>query len=403
MLRILRFNVVSLIFAFTLSTGLWAVVVNQQNPERSEVLNQTFPVRAERIPVGLVLVNDRQLPTVRVRVRAAGDVLSLLQASDFHVYVDFNAATAGTSEYPIRVETTNRRVRIESFEPDRFRAQLELLRRRDVPVQASVLTDVPFGYVSKPPELTPERVTISGPESLVDQVVSAAVDLRLDADRVSVRREVTPRLVSADGGEIRGLGVAPERVVVEVPIERQVSYRVVPVVPEVVGTVADGYQVSGITSDPLSVTVVGEPSVVDRLQLVRTEPISVAGVGSDVIRSAEVRLPGGVSLLRAQSVTVRVTVSAVPGSLSLRVVPQLLNVDPELRAEIAPSSVEVVVSGPMPVLLRLRPTDLRVTVDTAGLEPGQHQTRLRVEAPSAVRVDRVVPESVSLTISRIQR
>jgi YbbR domain-containing protein len=64
----------------------------------------------------------------------------------------------------------------------------------------------------------------------------------------------------------------------------------------------------------------------------------------------------------------------------------------------APNRVNVLVAGPVQRLQRLRPTEISVTLNLAGLEPGFHRLRPTVTAPDQIVIDSISPETLNVVI-----
>jgi YbbR domain-containing protein len=90
---------------------------------------------------------------------------------------------------------------------------------------------------------------------------------------------------------------------------------------------------------------------------------------------------------------VQVTVGISPIQTSLTLLNQPINViglSEGLAVQVLPTTVDVIISGPLPVLDALTPQDVIVTVDVTGLELGAHQLTPHVD----VLVDNVLVESI---------
>ena len=61
--------------------------------------------------------------------------------------------------------------------------------------------------------------------------------------------------------------------------------------------------------------------------------------------------------------------------------------------------VSMAISGPQPALNRLGPTEVVATVDAAGRGPGSHSLPVAAQVPDGVRVDRITPESVTVSLA----
>jgi hypothetical protein len=128
--------------------------------------------------------------------------------------------------------------------------------------------------------------------------------------------------------------------------------RDVPIVPEVVGSVADDYQLVRVEVEPERWTVRGGESVVVRLQKLGTEPLDIDDATADVSgRLTVAPPPSGVYLVgegegEQAEVVVRAAVQPRPEERSYTVpvaIPDEL--DP---TGAVPRTYEVEVSGPMP-------------------------------------------------------
>jgi YbbR domain-containing protein len=111
-------------------------------------------------------------------------------------------------------------------------------------------------------------------------------------------------------------------------------------------------------------------------------------------------LPTGVSVVGDQTVNVVVGVSAIEGSLTINDVPvQVINLDPQLSATLSPETVNLILSGPLPVLDALKSADLRVVIDLDGVTAGTYQLVPRVDLQNSdVRVESLLPGSIEVTV-----
>ncbi len=85
-------------------------------------------------------------------------------------------------------------------------------------------------------------------------------------------------------------------------------------------------------------------------------------------------LPNGVDLVGDQSVLVQVGVAAIEGSITLADLPiEVIGLPEDLEAKISPGVVDVVISGPLPLLDSLAEDDVRVILDLSSVTEGTYQ------------------------------
>lgn len=93
--------------------------------------------------------------------------------------------------------------------------------------------------------------------------------------------------------------------------------------------------------------------------------------------------------------------------VNYRVPLELQNLPKELMvANEIPSMVDVRISGPRTLLMKVSPNDISITVDLTGLRPGLTSFRRleeRLNLPSGLRVTRLSPSFVDLRLERIQQ
>lgn len=382
-----------------LSTSLWVLVVNEQNPERIDTPDMAIPVEVSKVPPGLVLMNS--LEPVRFKIRAPRDKWASMRAASFRAYVDLSRLGPGIQAVPIIAESSDPQIQVLEVVPSTVSVRLEEIQEKTVSVKVNLVGNVPFGYVYRQPKVDPEVVTASGPASLLQGVQAASVEVRLDGVTVEINSAFRPVAVDSTGNPVKSIQFEPQTVNVRLPVEQQVSYKQVGIRPTITGTVAQGYWIESMVAEPSSVTVVGDPKVLAGINYLETTPVSVDGASSSLSQDVALTVPQGVSLVQQQSIRVRVTISPLQTSQVLRVAPRLVNLAAGLQVLGSPAYIEVELQGPAPIMQRLRVDDLLVTVDLSGLGEGVHAVRPSVSTPPSVSVVAVRPDSVTLVLGAL--
>ena len=201
---------------------------------------------------------------------------------------------------------------------------------------------------------------------------------------------------------ISGLTITPEQISVSQQITQRGGYRNVVVKVVTLGQISSGYRLTTISVFPPAVTVfASDPSLVDKLPgYVETSPLDLTGTRDDVDVRVQLNLPEGISVVGDQTVNVVVGVSAIEGSLTINDVPVVvINLSPELGVSLSPETVNIIISGPLPVLDGLTSGDIRVVIDLANTAIGTYQLVPRVELNGLeLRVESVLPGSIEVTV-----
>jgi len=81
---------------------------------------------------------------------------------------------------------------------------------------------------------------------------------------------------------------------------------------------------------------------------------------------------------------------------------EVIGLTPGYAAQVAPSSVDVIVAGPIPDLENMVPVDVRVVIDLTGLAPGTYQLQPTVDIlPDRIYLQSVSPETVEVIIQEL--
>jgi hypothetical protein len=110
-----------------------------------------------------------------------------------------------------------------------------------------------------------------------------------------------------------------------------------------------------------------------------------------------------VTLIGEQSVSVKVGIAPIEGSRTISYRPvEIIGLKTGLRAELSPQTVDVILSGPLPVLDSLAISDVHVQIDLTGLSPGTYQLTPRVFITQLnITVESILPGTVEVIITII--
>ena len=229
--------------------------------------------------------------------------------------------------------------------------------------------------------------------------------LTLNGIREKIDQILPVEVLDENGQKVNDVTVSPETVHVTVPVSQQGGYRDVAVKVLITGRVASGYHLTDISVFPPVVTVfAADPKLVNDLPgVVETQPLELQSAKQDINTRVALNLPEGVSIVGEQTVSIQAGVSPIESSVTLageKV--EIINLGGGLSAQVSPATVDVIVSGPLPLLDTLTRQNVRVTVDLSGLGTGTHQIIAKVEVlTSDVVVESILPNTIEVVISPI--
>ena len=126
----------------------------------------------------------------------------------------------------------------------------------------------------------------------------------------------------------------------------------------------------------------------------------MTGAKDDFEALLELHLPEGVSAVGGSKVLVQVSIAAIESSMAISLPVEITGLSPIYEVQLAPAIVDVLLSGPVPVLNGLKPSDIRVKVDLTSYGVGVHQIMPVVDfLPAGVRKESILPATLEVTIS----
>ena len=404
-------NISSLLLAFALALVVWVSSVTSSDPNQEQMYPRLIIVEVIGPDPGLLVME--QSPTqVRVTLNAPRSRWTQLLAQEqpIRALIDLTGLEAGEHIVPVqvRVNPNLNPVRVIQRDPPEIHVSLEPLVTRNIPVILVIEGEPMMGYQVGEPEYSPEEVIARGPASLMAQVSEVRAYLDITGSSQSI--DTALQLVALDeSGEpiplqtadVNGITLTPDTITITQPINLLGGYRNVIVKPVYSGQVAEGYKLTNITVSPPNVVIFSSD-----LQLlneipgyIETVPLDLGGEEDDVEAFLEFNLQPGIEVPNNQRVLVQVSIAAIESNLTLTLPVEVVGLQRGLAAQVAPSTVDVIFSGPLPVLNTLKPSDIRVSADLTGKEVGVHQIVPNITfLPDRVNIESILPASLEVSI-----
>mgnify|MGYP001063140828 CR=1 FL=1 len=392
-------NLPLMALAIVLALLAWVVAVEAEDPTLEVRYPQAIPITRSEPPQGMVVVGDFD-ERVQITVRAPESILNSLKPDDFTVGVDLTNLDQGIHQVPVQVTLNKDPSRVIQVEPEYVTLEVEPEVVKTVPVRMQIVGEPALGYLMRAPIVTSRQVTVTGPSTYVARVVEAVTEISVQDAETSIEGEFELQIQDSEGQPVPYVTWTPKVTNVRIPIEPSGYYRALAVKVVLEGQIAPGYRITDISVEPPTVTVFGTPDVVAALPgFIETEPINVEGVQADVIERPALNGTSNVAVVPGQQpVEVLVSVEAIESSLTVEITPELQGLGPNLTATVSPETVEVILSGPLPVLETLEAEDVRIVLDLFELPLGTHQLEPQVVVPEGMTAESILPATVQVEI-----
>jgi len=393
-----------LVTVIVLALAVWFVIADAENREIEERLGFSLQVEVRGLASNLVVAGE-PLPVTVTVVGREGD-LEAARPEHFLATVSLRNRAAGRHSLPVRVEAVEGAVRVRAVQPETVVVILQETVEREVPVVVEPSNFPQLGFRVGTPAVTPETAIVSGIASEVDAVDSVVARLDLGGAEASVERDVILEARTASGGAVTQVVVNPRVANVRVPIVQEVFRRTASILPDVVGTPADGYRVRTVRATPATVEVLVSVDVLDDEVEVKTVPLDISGMDTNLVTIAELVFGDDAPAASDTETAVRVVVVIEPliTTVTLPVEVQTTGVAENLRLAVAsPTSVDVTLRGPVAIVSELAGPLSPIVVDLSAYGVGRHRIDLRWNAPIGLELIELVPDRMIVTLAALPR
>ena len=385
-----------------IALAVWFVISDAETREVETRLGFSLTVEVLDLASDLAVVGE-PLPVSVTVVGREGDV-DAARPEEFEASISLRNRVAGQHSVPVRVETTSSDVRVRAVLPETVVVTLQETIEREVPVIVEPRNPPPLGFRVGLIEVTPGSAVVSGIAREVQAVSSIVARVDLAGATAPIQRDVTLEARTTTGVVVSQVVLNPRFAHVEVPIEQELFRRRVAVLPQVVGTPADGYRIRSVNAEPPTLDVLVPVDVLDDAIEVETVEIDVSEQAGDFTQVVGLILEEGVSAASEAPVAVEVQVSIEPvlSTVTLPVEVQIASTPAGLsaafvsvqfvRAELRGAIAEIVaLSGPLPPIL----------VNLSAYSEGRHRIDLRWAPPSGFDLVELRPSEVIVMLSPV--
>lgn len=385
----MKSKILTVVLAVALAFGLWLYVINVVSPE-SEMTYYDIPVILQNEDIlserGMMIVSE----TPKVTLQLTGNRTDLNNLNEANINLIVNVATISTpgthslgfqESYPGNVD-----VATASKNPSRVTIKVENRIKKTVPVVIDYMgTTVPEDFIAdtENAQLDYAYVDVVGPQSTVDQITQAVIQVSLEGKEETIVDQQVYTLCNAQGDPVDAALVTTnvENINVTVKIQRLKELEFTVVVVDGGGATE---QTCTITIEPKKIRVTGSDQILEDLESIELGTINLGELPKDTTLTFPVILPEGVTneagVTEAQ---VKVNFPALK-TRSFKVTSILpINVPEGLEVDMITQALTVKVRGPSGLVKNMNASDITVTVDFSGKQVGTETMKANVVIASA--------------------
>ena len=402
-------RLLSTLLAVSIAFVLWVYVITVVSPN-SEATFYNIPVTLVGEPMlesyGLMNVTDH-IPTVTLKLSGNRSDLNKINSSNITLVADLSKVyEAGTTNLRYTVsypgDIPNGAFQEESRYPGTITIEVEHRVKKDVPVNIRYLGELSEDFIVDKENkiLDNSTITVSGPQSVIDQITQAVIDVDLEGKNVSFSDNYRYTLCNQDGEPVDAQKVETNvaQVNLTLYIER---VKELPLVLTVVPGGGATEETSEIKIEPATIKVSGSDLVMENLTELNLGVLDLSEQLEDTELPFAIVLPEGVKFMDpdVQTATVSLKFPNLTTQTMTITAFQAINVPSGMEVEFLTKSIGVTVRGEKKLLKNLVTADIIVTVDFTDAQLGSYTMKPNIALSSAYQsVGAIGNYSVSVTV-----
>ncbi|MBR4080107.1 MAG: hypothetical protein IKK29_07830, partial [Christensenellaceae bacterium] len=332
------------LLALALAFIIWCYVTAGTNPIRGkDVQNVVLSLtNTAELTAKNLIIDDAlsEIPeSVDVKIEANVESHKHINANSIRATVNLAEVNSiGDVTLNISATSTQSGVVVKSISPSRVTLRVDELTEREIPVTAQLTGEEQPGYYVSTPKLSENKVILRGAKNRIKDIVKAVCEIPIDNLTQNERASYMLTLYDAENnivGSDNIVGGAPS-VIADLTVlpSKMVGIRPDDVIAAVTN-IKPGYEINSVVTEPSTIEIAAEQSVLDEIDVLRVQPINAEEADKTIMVEAALQIPEGIEHISRSSVEVLLQIGEIRAEKVFKNQKiELKNLDQSLKAEI---------------------------------------------------------------------
>lgn len=264
-------KILSVLFAII----FWLYVMDQVNPEMVRTI-PNMPVEVlneELIQSGGFVVLDKKVPSVTVKIKGRRKAVMNITEDDIILSTDVKDFHKGNNYFPIGKKIFADNVTIEDLSENRVQMNIDRLTETTKTITLKTVGKLPEGETLGNVKLSPDRVVVRGPESVVKLVAGIWGEVDLSTVQNNAVANITLKSIDQNGREVTGITLSSSTVSATLGVMRENNAEIQ---ADLVGSLPTGFKITNISIEPKTVSLKGQAGNAQEVKSIKTKPINLS-------------------------------------------------------------------------------------------------------------------------------
>lgn len=367
--------------ALVIAAIIWVIVANIDDYKTTRQISgiEIEFINGEAITDNNMVYEVPEGTTVDIIVKGRRKVVENLSNLDFHAVADLSKMSM-TNAVTVVVTANNGYVSRDisiTCKEDTVNIAVEKKIESQMAITVRTTSDVADGYAIRSKTPTPNLITVSGAESVIDMISEVVVDVDVAGANADLTATAEPIFLSKSGEVIDSAKFEYDVKTVDVSVEiaktKELALKV-----KAAGEPKEGYAIAGIDYQPTSITVVGDAADLAKVDEIVIDDIDVTDATEDLEASVQIAdyLPNGITVVGSlEEVMIKIMIEELVEK-NMIITSDSINIvgkDEAYSYEyLNGTSFSLKVKGLKDKLDNLTVTNLIPSIDVTGCGPGRH-------------------------------
>ncbi len=373
-------KVIYALLSALIAFGLWMYVITVVNPEAEQTYYDVPVVLTNESVLkdkGLMILTDTD-PKVTLVLRGNRTDLNKLKNSDITLLADLakiNAAGNQNLTYSISYpgEFADNAFEVLSHTPDQVNLNIVEWGSKEIDVVIQYLGNTPQDYIAdkEHAELNHDKVTITGPKSVIDQITQARVDVKLDGRNQTFSESFRYTLCDEAGNPVDAAQIKTNVAEVNLTL-RVLRVKKIPLLVEVVYGGGANANTALVEVNPQTIKVAGSETLLSGLDKIVLGTVNLADIAEDTTLTFPIHLTEGLTNL--SGMTEATVTIAFPGletkTLTISTI-QVVGLPQNMTASVGTQVCTITVRGPKAQIDAITEEHVTIRVDLTDAQMGE--------------------------------
>lgn len=381
--------------------GAWLYITSVLNPIKTS--KKDIPVIIENEDVlrrsNLVLVSDKDLHVTLLLKGPINDIYSVKE-NQFKIVLDLQSyiLKKGENNVPVKLEKIPKNIKVMNEENLWVKIMVDELTDKKLPLSIKTKGKAGEGYYNLPYSSNIKEVVLRGASKHINSVATAEAVVDLNNAEKDIDVSVPIKAFDSNGNEVKSVSLDPGVARIKIPVKKVSTVNV-----NVKYDLDSNRELKEIKSTPDKVKIIGDEDVINNIRSIDTETINLNNLNNGDEIQAKLVLPKNISLVKEQSIYVKVKVyfngeeenNEINKQISIAIKP--INYDEnKYDVKLDQDKVTLNLSGN---LENMNLQNIRCYIDLASLKEGDYNLPIKIELPNGLNLISKFPENIKVQIN----